>query len=232
MKRLHSLTLAATLALLSAASYGQTLISSVPYTITSPGTYVLANNFSYGSATGAAITINSANVTLNFNGHFLASTTASPSNSGVTVNQVQNVTIENGTADGFHYGIYFPNGSGSGVNTGHIVENMRITHNNIGIYLYYGSGCLIQNNYVNGFNTNYPVGIYVGQGGGNQLIRNRVLNCYDGFDVFNDNSLESNFAYNCVFGFGMDYSDKYRFNTTINCATPFVFGTPLTDDNN
>ena len=63
MKILHSLTFAAALALLSVASYGQTLISSVPYTFASPGTYVLANNLSYDSATGAAITIHSANVT-------------------------------------------------------------------------------------------------------------------------------------------------------------------------
>lgn len=224
--------LAVALALLSVASYGQTLISSVPYTITSPGTYVLANNLPYASATGAAITINSANVILNFSGHFLASTAASPSNSGVSVNQVPNVTIENGTLDGFHFGINFPNGSGVDNNTGHIVENMRITHSTFGIYVYYASGCLVQNNYINGFNTNYPVGIYFAQGGGNQIIRNRVLNCYEGIAAFSNDSLESNFVYGCVFGMDMDYSDKYRFNTTINCATPFSLGTPLTDDNN
>jgi parallel beta-helix repeat protein len=224
--------LAAALALLSVGSYGQTLISSVPYTITSPGTYVLANNLPYASATGAAITINSANVILNFSGHFLASTAASPSNSGVSVNQVPNVTIENGTLDGFHFGINFPNGSGVDNNTGHIVENMRITHSTFGIYVYYASGCLVQNNYINGFNTNYPVGIYFAQGGGNQIIRNRVLNCYEGIAAFSNDSLESNFVYGCVFGMDMDYSDKYRFNTTINCATPFSLGTPLTDDNN
>jgi hypothetical protein len=231
MKRLQSLTLTAALALLPVAIYGQTLISAVPYTISIPGTYVLANNFSYASGTGAAITINSANVTLNFNGHFLASTAASPNNSGVTVNQVQNVTIENGTIDGFYYGIYFPSGSGSGVNSGHIIENMRITHSYTGVYLYYGFGCLIQNNYFNGFNA-ISRGVYIAEGGGNQLIRNRALNCTDGFDVFNGNSLESNFAYNCGWGFSMDYSDKYRFNTTINCPLPFALGTPLTDDNN
>jgi nitrous oxidase accessory protein NosD len=224
--------LAVGLLLLSVASYGQIPISSVPYTITSPGIYVLANNLSYGSATGAAINVNSSNVTLNFGGHFLASTAASPNNSGVTVNQVQNVTIESGTVDGFHFGIYFPNGSGVANNTGHIVENMRITHSAFGVYVYYASGCLIQNNYINGFNTNYAVGVFVGQGGGNQLIRNRVLNCYDGIAVYSDSSLESNFVYNCAFGMDMDYSDKYRFNTTIGCATTFTFGTPLTDDNN
>jgi hypothetical protein len=232
MKRLHSLTFAAALALLSVASYGQTLISSVPYTITSPGTYVLANNFSYASATGAAITINSANVVLDFGGHFLASTAASPNNSGVTVNQAPNVTVQNGTVDGFHFGIYFPNGSGVTNNTGDIVENMRITHSAFGIYVYYAVGCLIQNNYINGFNINYPVGVYLVEGGGNQLIRNRVLNCYEGIAAFSDDSLESNFIYNCVFGRDMDYTDKYRFNTTINSATPFSLGTPLTDDNN
>jgi hypothetical protein len=92
MKRLpaHAL-LAAGLMLHSVASYGQTSISSVPYTITAPGSYILANNLLYSSGSGAAIKINSANVTLDFDGHFVASTAASPQNYGVAVIQVRNV---------------------------------------------------------------------------------------------------------------------------------------------
>jgi hypothetical protein len=235
MKRLPARALlAAGLMLLSVASYGQTSISSVPYTITGPGTYVLANNLLYSSASGAAIKISSPNVTLDFDGHFVAFTAASPENYGVAVNQVRNVTIENGKVTGFYYGIYFSNGSGDlANNAGHIVENMRITHCSVAVQLNFGSGCVIRNNYINGFGTRFPVGVYLGGGGGNQLIRNRVLNCYEGIAAFDGNSsLESNFVYNCAFGLDMDDSDKYRFNTTISCATPFSHGKPRTDDNN
>ncbi|MGA8657028.1 MAG: hypothetical protein WB586_12850 [Chthoniobacterales bacterium] len=45
MKRLHLLTFAA-FALFSIASYGQTPISSLPYFINSPGTYVVATDLS------------------------------------------------------------------------------------------------------------------------------------------------------------------------------------------
>jgi hypothetical protein len=97
MKRLHSLKLVAALALLSAASYGQTPISSLPYYITSPGAYVVTQDLSTG---GIAIIINSANVTLDFNGHILTCTNPLGS-TGVYVNQVRNVRIKNGTLTGF-----------------------------------------------------------------------------------------------------------------------------------
>ena len=70
--------------MLSVVSYGQTLINSVPYTITSPGTYILADNFT-------------------------------------------------------------------------LTASMR------------------------------TIGIYMQQGGGNQLMRNRVLNCYFGFEAHHQN---------------------------------------------
>jgi hypothetical protein len=122
--------------------------------------------------------------------------------------QVRNVTIENGKVAGFYYGIYFSNGSGDPANNaGQIVENMRITHCSIAVQLNFGSGCLIRNNYINGFSTRFPVGVCLDGGGGNQLIRNRVLNCYEGIATFGGNSLESNFVYNCAFGLDMDDSD-------------------------
>ena len=55
----------------SADSFGQTIIGSLPYTITAPGTYVLDSNLVYSSAAGAAITILSSNVTLDLGGHYI-----------------------------------------------------------------------------------------------------------------------------------------------------------------
>ena len=62
--------------LLSVPGSGQTPINSVPYTIHKPGNYFLHKNLTFGVASGTAITINSSNVTLDFNGHVLVSTVA------------------------------------------------------------------------------------------------------------------------------------------------------------
>jgi hypothetical protein len=59
------------IASLAADSFGQTIINSVPYTITAPGNYVLGSNLIYSSAAGAAIQIFSSNVTLDLGGHYL-----------------------------------------------------------------------------------------------------------------------------------------------------------------
>ena len=72
MKRLFArFALAAGAMLLSVASYGQTPINSVPYTISQSGTYVLNKDLFYTPLSGVAITINSGNVNLDFAGHSL-----------------------------------------------------------------------------------------------------------------------------------------------------------------
>jgi parallel beta-helix repeat protein len=235
MKRLSSrCLLAAGLMLLSVASYGQTPINSVPYTITSPGAYLLTKNLSYGPTSGAAITINSPNVILDFGGHFLASTFTQSNNIGVLVSDVRNVTIENGTATGFHYGIFLYNGTQvPAKNAGHVVEKMRLTNSYIGVWLNLGSGCLIQNNYIDAFGlTGTNAGVFVDGGVGNQVIRNQVLNSFYGILATGSNYLESNLMYGCEYGLSMAFSTKYRLNTTIDCHIPFSQGTPLTDNNN
>src|SRR5260370_12707457 len=118
MKRLHLLMFAVVFALLSGTSYGQTPISSLPFFINSPGTYVVATDL---SVAGSAILINSANVTLDFNGHTLTCTT--PSGIAVDVNRGRNVRIKNVTLTGFDNGIVFRNQSQSAsFNSGHFVE--------------------------------------------------------------------------------------------------------------
>jgi hypothetical protein len=80
----------------AADSFGQTIINSVPYTISAPGTYVLGSNLTYSSAAGAAITILSSNVTLDLGGHYLYYPGTPTSNVGVYVHNAGNVIIQNG----------------------------------------------------------------------------------------------------------------------------------------
>jgi hypothetical protein len=80
----------------AADSFGQTIINSLPYNITAPGTYVLGANLNYQSAAGAAITIVSSNVTLDLGGHYLYYPGTPTSNVGVYVHNAGNVIIQNG----------------------------------------------------------------------------------------------------------------------------------------
>src|ERR1700674_4960467 len=93
------------LASFAADSFGQTIISSVPYTISAPGNYVLGSNLTYSSAAGAAITILSSNVTLDLAGHYLYFPGTPTSNVGVYVHNAGNVIIQNGIIAVFYYGV-------------------------------------------------------------------------------------------------------------------------------
>src|ERR1700731_5061454 len=88
----------------AADSFGQTIINSVPYTITAPGTYVLGSNLTYSSAAGAAITILSSNVTLDLGGHYLYFPGTPTSNVGVYVHNAGNAIIQTGIIAVFSYG--------------------------------------------------------------------------------------------------------------------------------
>src|SRR5260221_7451535 len=66
----------------------------------SPGNYFLHKDLTFGVASGTAITINSSNVSLDFNGHVLVSTVAPPTNPGLGVavgtdkKAIENVTVK------------------------------------------------------------------------------------------------------------------------------------------
>ncbi len=109
------------------ASSGATAITSLPYPITSPGTYYVAvDGLSVSNQT--AITVSANNVTLDFNGHTLTDSSGL-SSSSTAINVIgNNVSIINGQLTGFAYGVFT-----SGTNTR--IENtagIGITY--IGIY--------------------------------------------------------------------------------------------------
>jgi nitrous oxidase accessory protein NosD len=181
----------------AADSFGQTIINSVPYTISAPGTYVLGSNLTYSSAAGAAITILSI------------------------------IAV-------FYYGVYIEHTGGTALNSGDIVQDLRLTNVTWGVVLSTVAGSIVRNNQITSTsNGTSGEGIDIFGGGGN-LVSGNVISGFD-VGVFaaggNNYSLE-NMVSNCAFGFDLSASDKYRFNTTFNCTTPFFGGTALTDNNN
>ena len=164
----------------------------------------------------------------------LVSTVTPPTNPGLGVavgtdkKPIENVTIKNGTVSRFLVGIDL--GGRFASSTGHVVEEMRLTnHFSTGIELAdLASGCLVSNNYIS--NCDKGIG---NSGKFSQFIRNRILDCPTaGITCSNFGYLESNFVSNSTNGFNCGALAKLRLNTTLNCTTPFIGGTQITDDNN
>ncbi len=98
----------------------RTAISSAPFTINAAGSYYLTTNLMVSS--GNAITMATNGVTLDLNGFTIASTAASATGSGISINSgLRNLTIRNGfiqggvtnngsgtySGSGFQYGIFY-----------------------------------------------------------------------------------------------------------------------------
>ncbi len=218
----------------AADSFGQTIISSVPYTISAPGNYVLGSNLVYSSAAGAAIQIFSSNVTLDLGGHYLYFPGTPTSNVGVYVHNAGNVIIQNGIIAAFHYGVYFDRTGGTALNTGNIVQNLRLTNVINGVVLFTVAGSIVRNNQMTSTsNGTSGAGIFIPDGSGNLVSGNVISGFNEGvFAPGEFNYFLENMVSNCNFGFAVSSGDKYRFNTTFNCTTPFSGGVALTDENN
>jgi hypothetical protein len=155
-----------------------TTISALPYTITAPGTYVLASNLPLnGSNNFAAISIQgpiAGPVVLDLGG-FTVAATLSSSATGLNISNVNNnspvnypVTIQNGTITGFSQGASI--GSSLDVTISHIVFKQTV----FGINIFSSSDVAIDNCKFNGANTGISDG---SPEGGNSYHHNTFVNC-------------------------------------------------------
>src|SRR5580700_2820699 len=171
----------------AADSFGQTVINSVPYTINAPGNYVLGSNLTYSSAAGAAITILSSNVTLDLAGHYLYYPGTPTSNVGVYVHNAGNVIIQNGIIAVFFYGVYIEHTGGTALNSGDIVQGLRLTNVTFGVVQITIAGSVVRNNQITSLTAGSGAGIYLAGSGGN-LASGNVISGFDvGVEAFGNN---------------------------------------------
>jgi hypothetical protein len=127
------------------------IISSIPYTISSPGVYCLNQNHSSSMTGGAAISVQASAVVIDLNGFGLNGLAAGPGTVafGVHALDQKNVTIKNGTIRGFYAGILLQDSSTTyATSAGHVVHDVMAINNTwVGIYLQ-GRGSIIRNNIV------------------------------------------------------------------------------------
>jgi parallel beta-helix repeat protein len=158
----------------------RTPISSLPYTISSSGSYYLTTNL-IGNGSVNGINIAASNVTLDLNGFVLQS---APNNSsyGIYLNGGANVTIRNGAITGWSDGL-----NATADTQGLTVEHIRASANGHGIYIastgFVVRNCICQSNLYDGIygagNTGASPGGLIS---GCTLIANKSagLECYYG----------------------------------------------------
>jgi len=190
------------LLLLGATSvWAETVIRSLPHTITSAGLYVLDDN---ESSTGHGIIVNADNVTIDLRGYTITGPGGLEGYYGIHVaSGYENVEVRNGTVTDFDYGVRAESGTSSirvinlrvsnndpqGIwllGSNNLVKDCTISSNgNIGMFSGYGS--LVTGNNVSN-NANY--GIQVDDGSlvmGNTTSYNRVgIDAYFGVTVKNN----------------------------------------------
>lgn len=209
-------------------------ILRVPISIKSPGIYCFARNVSFDFSTGIALRIDSDNVVLDMNGFTLRGTAGSGTDAdGIFVFERRNVTIKNGTVQGFRFGVNVV------VSRANVIERLRVTENYFAGISASGLGNLIRNNHVaaiGGSALLNAIGISV-TGPGATVMDNDLIEI-TGSGIGSGNGIEfsaigtdgiamnnriTNADTGVVFSGGAD--GKYRDNLTVNVVTPYVGGT-------
>jgi parallel beta-helix repeat protein len=216
------ITLLVALATLEAA----TVITSLPYTITTQGSYIINQNL---TANWNGIKVQANNVTIDLNGYSISGNNSS-GGYGVYMNGRSNVEIRNGTIRNFgSHGIYEENETSG---RSHRVINVRVMNNKgSGILLngnnYLVKDCTASNNNTHGIatgqNSNISGNTVYSNGGygiraypGSTVIGNTVRGNGDlGIFAGHGSTVNSNTAYdNGWDGIGTDYGCTVKNNTT------------------
>ena len=204
-----------------------TVISSLPFTISSSGRYTLNSDLT--AAGGSGITVSASNVVLDLNGFTIAQSTTG-TGQGIIIKNRTNVTVENGTLSGWAEGVQV-----QGIQN--IIQNLPLLKNTFGVIIS-ANDCLVQGCSIVGAGTSSgDLGIELNFVSGTQVINNRLLECYEG--VLNKdgtgstpgNGIIHNYVANCFYGLVFSPNDKYQDNVATNCVTPFSGGIAVGNNN-
>ncbi len=199
------LTLVLLMAMLVTSVRAETInctpITALPATITVQGIYCLTHKLGTNMTSGAAITINANNVTIDLNGWKVDDGAAGSGTEAYGISSsYSNVTIKNGIVRGFYVGIYLAgsgdvvqdvladsniyvgiwvNGQGALVEHNQVVNsgNSPATNNNVWGIAAEGADSTVSNNIVSGLTAagtgnEVGIGVYIG---GNNTVRNNVV---------------------------------------------------------
>ena len=122
-------------------------ITTIPVSLTTKGVHCLKSNLQTGKATGFAIRINRDDITVDLGGFRILGTAGSnTTTSGIIATNKKNVTVRNGTIEGFYRGVYLDESGGD--NTGLLVEHIHAVRNTFTGIQAEGEGIVIRKNRV------------------------------------------------------------------------------------
>lgn len=204
-----------------------TVISSVPYIITSPGQYSLEDDLELSHADFAAIVVETSHVLIDLNGHMLSGKPAFDAEViGIAIQDGKgDVVVRNGTISAFWTAIYsaLPQTR---------VEKMAVVGNFHGVRFDAGD-CAVTGSFIIGAGSagsNPPVGIQVH--GPNTLIEsNQISEFYYAIRAFFPCGIVHNFVADSVVGLSLGSGAYYQGNVAVNCGTAFTGGTPIGQEN-
>jgi hypothetical protein len=152
---------------LSAITPPCTAITYLPFVILDEGVYCFTDHLETSITSGHAITIEADNVVIDLNGwklDGLAAGTATTAD-GIYAYQRKNITIKNGTVDGFLTAIYLRDDPPLTASQGHVIEDIRADKNTMRGISVFGRDYVIRRNQVidtgGTSHIGYIVGIYV-----------------------------------------------------------------------
>jgi hypothetical protein len=244
MKRLlcHSL-LGTLLTLFAVASYGQpaTPITSLPFTISSPGKYILQSDLT--AASGDGISVGASYVRIDMGGFTITSTALPNSAAGIKVDGVHDVEVKNGAINGFSVAVSMSNLPG-GTGSGYVVDNIRALVLDEGI-IFRGckdsliSNCLISKDNLSRFSD--AAGIRLFRCRGIRVLNNTITAGASSFVPYpvgifsgtsNGSYFENDYIVNCQTAMILSPPDKYRAITTENCPNGIEGGNDIDNQSN
>jgi Right handed beta helix region len=121
-------------------------INALPATVSTPGTWCLKQNLATSAGTGAAITINGSDITLDCNGFKIDGSAAGAGTiaRGVKAVSRSNLTVRNCAIRGFQYGVQIAGPDGGH----HLVEHNAVSGNAYAGIWVEGDGSLVRDNQV------------------------------------------------------------------------------------
>jgi hypothetical protein len=153
------------------------VIYRAPFTISEPGYYRIITNL---ESSTHGIFVESDDVTIDFGGFQITNVNENKEvaeDTGLLINNRQNITVRNGTIDGFYYGIQINNGKDNGSN---IFEDLKIRNSSHIAIRAITKNSIIRNNIISqtyGSGKEYTYGIYV-EGPGVIIQQNSIFGTY------------------------------------------------------
>ena len=127
-----------------------TAITTLPTVITVQGIYCFTGDLATSIVMGAAIEIQTNNVTIDLNGWKLGGLAAGAGTmaTGIYADQRKNITLKNGTVRGFWQGILLQDVSPFTTSQGHLIEDIRVDKNTWTGIRVRGRGNIVRRNQV------------------------------------------------------------------------------------